>query len=62
VPTDFSNLPSGKQDLAKKLSNVGVWAGRIAGLLSRFSAGRIWANFQLYCQRAAEQTIRKPGA
>jgi len=41
---------------------VGVWAGRIAELLSRFSTERIRANFQLYRRRAAEQTIRKPGA
>ena len=61
-PPDFRGLPSEKQDLAEKLSDVSVWAGRIAELLSRFSAKRIWANFQLYRQRAAEQTIRKPGA
>jgi hypothetical protein len=59
---DFEDLPPEKQDLARKLSNVGVWAGRIADLLSRFSRGRIEANFQLYRQRAQEQTIRKPGA
>jgi hypothetical protein len=59
---DLSNLPSEKRDLAEKLQNVGVWAGRIAELLSRFSRGRIEANFELYRQRAAEQTIHKPGA
>jgi hypothetical protein len=48
--------------LAEKLSNVGIWAGRIAEVLSRFSTARIRANFQLYRRRAAEQTIRKPGA
>jgi hypothetical protein len=51
-----------KRQLAKKLANVGVWAGRVAELLSRFSCDRIRANFQLYRRRAAEQTIRKPGA
>ncbi|WP_263811034.1 replication protein [Salinibacter pepae] len=59
---DFGNLPPEKQDLAEKLANVGVWAGRIAELLSRFSRARVRANFELYRQRAAEQTIRKPGA
>ncbi|MCS3639204.1 replication protein [Salinibacter ruber] len=59
---DFGDLPPEKQDLAQKLANVGVWAGRIAELLSRFSCSRIRANFQLYRRRAAEQTIRKPGA
>lgn len=59
---DFGDLPPEKRDLAEKLANVGVWAGRIAELLSRFSHARIQANFQLYRQRAAEQTIRKPGA
>lgn len=61
-PADFSDLPVEKRQLAKKLANVGVWAGRIAELLSRFSCDRIRANFQLYRRRAAEQTIRKPGA
>ncbi|MCS3632581.1 hypothetical protein GGP55_003199 [Salinibacter ruber] len=59
---DFGDLPPEKRDLAEKLANVGVWAGRIAELLSRFSCSRIRANFQLYRRRAAEQTIRKPGA
>jgi len=59
---DFSDLPAEKQDLAEKLRNVGVWAGRIADLLSRFSPRRIRANFELYRRRAAQQTIRKPGA
>ena len=61
-PPDFSDLPPEKQDLAEKLSNVGIWAGRIAEVLSRFSTERIRANVQLYRRRAAEQTIRKPGA
>lgn len=61
-PPDFSGLPPDRRELAKKLSNVGVWAGRIAEVLSRFSAERIRANFQLYRRRAAEETIRKPGA
>ncbi len=61
-PANYTDLPPEKQELAQKLSNVGVWAGRIAELLSRFSCGRIRANFQLYRRRAAEQTIRKPGA
>ncbi|WP_103017700.1 hypothetical protein [Salinibacter ruber] len=61
-PADFSDLPVEKRQLAKKLANVGVWAGRVAELLSRFSCDRIRANFQLYRRRAAEQTIRKPGA
>jgi hypothetical protein len=61
-PPDFSNLPPEKQKLAEKLSNVGIWAGRIAEVLSRFSTGRIRANFRLYRQRAAEQAIRRPGA
>ena len=61
-PPDFTGLPPEKQDLAEKLSNVGIWAGRIAEVLSRFSTERIRANFQLYRRRAAEQTIRKPGA
>lgn len=59
---DFGDLPPEKRDLAEKLANVGVWAGCIAELLSRFSHARIQANFELYRQRAAEQTIRKPGA
>ncbi len=59
---DFGDLPPEKQDLAQKLANVGVWAGHIADLISRFSCSRIRANFQLYRRRAAEQTIRKPGA
>ncbi|MCS4103168.1 replication protein [Salinibacter ruber] len=59
---DFGDLPPEKRDLAQKLANVGVWAGRIADLISRFSCSRIRANFQLYRRRAAEQTIRKPGA
>ena len=42
--------------------NVGLWAGRIAEVLSRFTLERIRANFELYRRRAAEQTIRKPGA
>jgi hypothetical protein len=61
-PPDFNNLPPEKRDLAEKLSNVGIWAGRIAEVLSRFSVQRIRANFQLYRRRSAEQTIRKPGA
>ena len=61
-PPNFSDLPPEKQDLAEKLSNVGIWAGRIAEVLTRFSAERIRVNFQLYRQRSAEQTIRKPGA
>lgn len=61
-PPDFSSLPPEKRDLAEKLSNVGIWAGRIAEVLSRFSTQRIQANFQLYRRRSAEQTIRKPGA
>jgi len=61
-PPDFTGLPPEKQDLAEKLSNVGVWASRIAEVLSRFSTQRIRANFQLYRRRAAQQVIRKPGA
>ncbi|MCS3856463.1 hypothetical protein GGP78_003166 [Salinibacter ruber] len=61
-PADFSELPPEKRQLAKKLANVGVWAGRIAEILSRFSRRRIQANFDLYRERAAEQTIRNPGA
>jgi hypothetical protein len=59
-PADFSELPPEKRQLAKKLANVGVWAGRIAELLSRFSLGRIRANFQLYRYRAA--SVERPGA
>ena len=59
---DFSDLSPEKRALAEKLANVGVWAGRIAEILSRFSRSRVRANFELYRQRAAEQTIRKPGA
>jgi hypothetical protein len=59
---DFNDLSSEKRALAEKLANVGVWAGRIAEILSRFSRSRIRANFELYRRRAAEQTIRKPGA
>ncbi len=59
---DFSNLSPEKRDLAEKLQNVGVWAGRIAEFLSRFSPARIRANFELYRRRAAQQTIRRPGA
>jgi hypothetical protein len=59
---DFSNLPAEKQELAQKLANVGVWAGRTAEVLSRFSTERIRANFQLYRKRAAESTIRCHGA
>jgi hypothetical protein len=61
-PPNFSSLPPEKRKLAEKLSNVGIWAGRIAEILSRFSPRRIRANFELYRQRAMEQTIRKPGA
>ncbi|MCS4185033.1 replication protein [Salinibacter ruber] len=61
-PPDLSELSPQKRQLAEKLANVGVWAGRIAELVSRFSLGRIRANFQLYRRRAAEQTIRRPGA
>lgn len=59
---DFSNLPAEKQELAQKLGNVGVWAGRVAEVLSRFSTERIRANFQLYRKRAAENTIHCGGA
>lgn len=59
---DFSDLPPEKQKLAQKLANVGVWGGRIAELLSRFSCTRIRANFELYRQRASEQVIVNPGA
>jgi hypothetical protein len=59
---DFGDLPSEKRDLAEKLQNVGVWAGRIAEFLSRFSTARIRANFELYRQRAARQTIHNSGA
>jgi hypothetical protein len=59
---DFSDLPPEKQQLAEKLTNVGVWAGRIAEILTRFSCSRIRANFELYRERAAHQTIRRPGA
>lgn len=59
---DFSNLPAEKRELARKLANVGVWARRIAEVLSRYSVERIRANFQLYRQRASEQTIRCGGA
>jgi hypothetical protein len=59
---NFGDLSPEKRELAEKLQNVGVWAGRIAEILSRFSCARIRANFQLYRQRAPEQTIRKPGA
>jgi hypothetical protein len=61
-PPNFSDLPPEKQDLTEKLSNVGLWAGRIAEILNRFSTERIQANFQLYRRRSAEQTIRNPGA
>jgi hypothetical protein len=61
-PPDFSDLPPKKRDLAEKLSNVGIWTGRIAEVLSRFSTERIRANFQLYRQRASGQAIRRPGA
>ena len=61
-PPDFTGLSPEKRDLAEKLSNVGIWAGRIAEVLSRFSTGRIRANFYLYRRRSAEQAIRKPGA
>ncbi|MFB6273503.1 MAG: hypothetical protein ABEL51_11475, partial [Salinibacter sp.] len=63
TPTpNFSDLPPEKQELAEKLANVGVWVGRIAEILSRFSRRRIRANFELYRERSTEQTIRKPGA
>ncbi|MCS4048044.1 hypothetical protein GGQ04_003201 [Salinibacter ruber] len=62
LAADFSDLSPEKQELAGKLANVGVWAGRIAEILSRFSRRRIQANFDLYRERAAEQIIRKPGA
>ncbi len=61
-PPDFTGLPPEKRDLADKLSNVGIWAGRIAEVFSRFSTGRIRANFELYRRRSAEETIRSPGA
>jgi hypothetical protein len=59
---DFSSLPPEKRPLAEKLQNVGVWTGRIAEVLNRFSTDRIRSNFDLYRCRAAEQTIRNPGA
>jgi hypothetical protein len=59
---DFSGLPPEKRDLAEKLQNVGVWAGRIAEILIRFSLSRIRANFELYRQQDREQRSRKPGA
>ena len=61
-PPDLTGLPPEKRDLAEKLSNIGIWAGRIAEVLSRFSTECIRANFHLYRKRSAEQTIRKPGA
>jgi hypothetical protein len=59
VPRDLS--PE-KQAVAQKLGNVGVWPGRIAEVVERFSVGRIEANFQLFRQRMQEQEIRKPAA
>lgn len=61
-PPNFTDLPPKKRKLAEKLQNVGIWAGRIAEILSRFSPERIQANFELYRRRARKQTIRKPGA
>ncbi len=59
---NFSDLPPEKRNLAEKLANVGVWARRIAEVLSRYSKERIRANFQLYRRRAAENTIHSGGA
>jgi hypothetical protein len=58
----MDEIPPYKRPLARKLLNVGVWPRRIPALLRRFSAGRIEENFQLYRQRAAEETIHRPGA
>jgi hypothetical protein len=61
-PPDLGDLPPEKQAVAEKLANVGVWPERIAEVLKRFCPERIEANFQLFRQRAAEQTLHSPGA
>ncbi|MFB6274495.1 MAG: hypothetical protein ABEL51_16550 [Salinibacter sp.] len=60
--SDFNDLSPEKKKLAEKLQNVGIWAGRIAEILNRYSPGRIQANFELFRQRDSEQTIRSSGA
>jgi hypothetical protein len=61
-PPDLGDLPPEQQAVAEKLANVGLWPERIAEVLKRFCPGRIEANFQLFRQRAAEQTLHSPGA
>ena len=51
-----------KKAAATKLGNVGVWPERIAEVVSRYSTGRIEANFQLFRRRMQEEEIRNPAA
>jgi len=57
---DLSGFSKRLQDLGEVLMNVGVRARCVPGLLTRFSAGRIEANLQLFRQRAP--AVKKPGA
>jgi hypothetical protein len=57
---DLSGFSERLQGLGETLMNVGVRPGCVPGLLTRFSAGRIEANLQLYRRRAP--AVEKPGA
>jgi hypothetical protein len=62
-PPDLSEFSPEQQDLGQILANVGVWPGRIIEVLTRYSASRIRANFQLFRQRNNNRgDIHSPGA
>jgi hypothetical protein len=57
---DLTGFSERKRQLGQKLANAGVWPRRIPGLLGRYSAERIEANFELYRRRA--QQVQNGGA
>jgi hypothetical protein len=57
---DLSRFPGRLQPLGEALINAGVNAGQVPGLLTRFSAERIEANFELFRRRAP--SVKRPGA
>jgi hypothetical protein len=57
---DLSGVSERLQGLGETLMNVGVRPRCVPALLTRFSAGRIEANLQLYRRRAP--AVQKPGA
>jgi len=57
---DLSRFAERLQELGEILISVGVRPRCVPGLLTRFSAGRIEANLQLYRRRAP--AVEKPGA